>query len=200
VQEIAHKNGALALCKQFVEEKEERNQIAVLGALSAFLRGTYLDGKKEFIDKIDGLMFLKAILTERSSSIAILKKTLFLLLDLVTNDQEGKIKERLSQDQVFIDKLKETVRLEISDRKNLDARIFALQIIGRLISFKKEKMKAEFEGVLVEHKQELEKHEGEHLEEEMKMNQEALEAHTFDYKQNIDNAGEKQPPVMAIKE
>jgi len=40
---------------KFVDESEQRNKEAVLGALSSFLRAENFNSKREFIGKMDGL-------------------------------------------------------------------------------------------------------------------------------------------------
>jgi len=64
------------------------NQEAIISALSSFLRAMNFSGKRDFLKNYEGLQFLIAILTEEGESLKMLKKVLFLLYDLVINDQQ----------------------------------------------------------------------------------------------------------------
>jgi len=70
----------------FVRETDMKNKEAIFGALSSFLRSENFIGKREFISKMGGLQFLAATLHEKSNSERLLKKVLFLMYDLVLND------------------------------------------------------------------------------------------------------------------
>jgi len=50
---------------KFVDEKDQKNKEAVLGALSSFLRAENFNSKREFIGKMGGLSFLTSILKEK---------------------------------------------------------------------------------------------------------------------------------------
>jgi len=50
---------------KFVDEKEQKNKEAVLGALSSFLRAENFNSKREFIGKMAGLQFLTSILNDK---------------------------------------------------------------------------------------------------------------------------------------
>lgn len=71
---------------KFVDEKEQRNKEAVLGALSSFLRAENFNSKREFIGKMGGLQFLGSVLNEKEYSGRLLKKCLILMYDLALND------------------------------------------------------------------------------------------------------------------
>jgi len=71
---------------KFVDEEEQANKEAVLGALSSFLRAENFNSKREFIGKMGGLSFLTTILKEKSYSTRLIKKCMILMYDLALND------------------------------------------------------------------------------------------------------------------
>lgn len=71
---------------KFVDEQEQSNKEAVLGALSSFLRAENFNSKREFIGKMAGLEFLTSILKEKSYSGRLIKKCMILMYDLALND------------------------------------------------------------------------------------------------------------------
>jgi len=85
-QQVALKCGALNLMMKFVDEQEQTNKEAVLGALSSFLRAENFNSKREFIGKMEGLSFLTSILKEKQYSARLIKKCMILMYDLALND------------------------------------------------------------------------------------------------------------------
>lgn len=53
------KLGALNLLHQYLRESNVKNREAVIGALSAFLRGINTDGKRRFLEEFSGLEFMR---------------------------------------------------------------------------------------------------------------------------------------------
>jgi len=74
------------LMMKFVDEKDQKNKEAVLGALSSFLRAENFNSKREFIGKMGGLSFLTSILKEEQYSTRLIKKCMILMYDLALND------------------------------------------------------------------------------------------------------------------
>ena len=71
---------------KFFEEEKEKNQEALFGALSSFLRAENFSGKRLFIEQKGGLQFLIAILNRPNLTIRLKKKVLFLLNDILNTD------------------------------------------------------------------------------------------------------------------
>ena len=89
VQQFALRSGALRLMQQFVKEEPLKAKEAVIGALSAFLRGDNFNSKREFIEKYGGLKFLSAIIMDdqnEQTTYRLIKKVLFLAYDFCLND------------------------------------------------------------------------------------------------------------------
>ena len=59
VQQFSHKLGALNLMHQFVKETNILNRESVFGCIASFLKGDYFEGKRDFIDNLSGLGFLR---------------------------------------------------------------------------------------------------------------------------------------------
>lgn len=57
-----------------------------MGALSSFLRSENYEAKKDFIVNYKGLELLSVILQDENTSLRMLKRVLFLLLDMILND------------------------------------------------------------------------------------------------------------------
>ena len=64
-----------------------KNKEALLGVISAFIRSQNYESKRDFLKDYDGLGFMsKAIRDADTQSVRLLKKAVFLLYDLVIND------------------------------------------------------------------------------------------------------------------
>jgi len=72
---------------KFVEETDQKNKEAVLGALSSFLRAENFNSKREFVGKMGGLQFLAVLINNKEFSNRLHRKTLILMHDLVINDE-----------------------------------------------------------------------------------------------------------------
>lgn len=85
--EFARRYGALDLIHQFNRETNVLNREALLGAISAYLRGKNMNAKREFLKDYNGISFLMTILYDINKlSVRLQKKVLFLIYDLVIND------------------------------------------------------------------------------------------------------------------
>ena len=71
--------GALNLTHQYVRESNVKNREAVIGALSAFLRGINTDGKREFLEGYAGMGFFKGAIQDAKEQVRLAKKLVFLL-------------------------------------------------------------------------------------------------------------------------
>jgi len=71
---------------KLVEEKNIKNKEAIFGALSSFIRGVNLTVKTEFITNRNGVEFLALILLEKTISLRLQKKVLFLINELVGSE------------------------------------------------------------------------------------------------------------------
>ena len=87
MQNLVRKLGALNLMHQYLRESNIKNKEAVIGALSAFLRGDNFSSKEEFLKDFSGISFIKNILMDANSqSPRLYKKVLMILYDLVLCD------------------------------------------------------------------------------------------------------------------
>ena len=71
---------------QFVKEKKLANKRSAMAALSSFLRSDNFDSKRTFITKMGGLEFLAGCLQDDAFKGKIIMKVVFLIYDLVLND------------------------------------------------------------------------------------------------------------------
>ena len=147
VQEIAKALGAINLMHQYLREDDDKNKEAVLGALSAFLRAENFIGKKEFLQDLEGISFLKSILQNKQNlTIRLLKKVVFLLNDLVVNDDSifGKenptyVRKAVSEDPEFVSYLLEyLIEPDVENTQKIDVREFILRIFEYLVNYKHE--------------------------------------------------------------
>lgn len=63
-QEFARHGGAINLAVQVAREDDAKTKEPVLGALTAYLRGSNFIGKRDFIQKVDGLEMMARHLCE----------------------------------------------------------------------------------------------------------------------------------------
>ena len=148
---------------KFVDEQEQGNKEAVLGALSSFLRAENFNSKREFIDKMDGLQFLGSVLSEKGYSARLLKKCLILVYDLALNDDnifEEKpthCRETLGDNNVerLVEILVEAGQ-QLDNAQFWDTRTYALLILFRIFQVRPA-LVPKYHEVVTAHKLELAK-------------------------------------------
>ena len=86
LQEVAFKYGGMNLMYQFWKEDSIKNKEHVIGALSCFIRTVSHEIKNEFIEKMNGLEWLRQIIIHKNTSNRTLKKIYFVLYDFTVNE------------------------------------------------------------------------------------------------------------------
>lgn len=124
---------------KFVDEQEQRNKEAVLGALSSFLRAENFNSKREFIGKMDGLQFLGSILNEKGYSARLLKKCMILMYDLALNDDNIFAENPTQVRETFADNVVERLveilveaGQQLDNAQLWDTRTYALLLLFRI--------------------------------------------------------------------
>lgn len=148
---------------KFVDEQEQRNKEAVLGALSSFLRAENFNSKREFIGTMDGLQFLGSVLGEKEYSARLLKKCLILMYDLALNDdnifEENPTLVRETFADNIVDRLVEILveaGQQLDNPQFWDTRTYALLILHRIFQVRPALLPT-YQEVLTAHKLELAK-------------------------------------------
>jgi hypothetical protein len=128
---------------KFFEETNDKNQEAIFGALSSFLRAENYSGKRLFINEKGGLQFLIAILKRPNLTIRLKKKVLFLLNDILNTDdlifpegKKGEVASLLAYNNDFTDHLIDMLveaSIDIENGQMWDLRENLLSVLRDLI-------------------------------------------------------------------
>lgn len=119
--------------------------------MSGFIKAENFDGKRQFIEKFDGLNFLQSLMTDEvaSTSVKLYKKVLICACDLIVNDdtifkeQPFMVREFFARSEQIYGMLIKAVsheRAQIEDVKMFDVRLWTLRILFRLHQHKAEEI------------------------------------------------------------
>ena len=133
---------------QFVKETSIANRESVFGCIASFLKGEYFEGKRDFIDNLSGLVFLReAFLVSQDTSLRLQKRLLLLIYDLILSDDQlfpdnkTHIRGTLADDEAFVQKLVELIASDSSledlyNHQKFDKREAILKILEYLVNYK----------------------------------------------------------------
>lgn len=124
---------------KFVEEQDQKNKEAVIGALSSFLRAENFNSKREFVGKMGGLQFLAVLINNKEFSNRLHRKTLILMHDLIINDENifeenpKQVRLTFGNDMGVLDRMLELFEEACQDlHTNWDLREYTLRCIFRI--------------------------------------------------------------------
>lgn len=147
LQEVAFEMGGLELLFSYAHEKDPKNKDSIIGALSSLLRTTLNSIKSDFMNRMEGVQWLRQVLLDPTTTAKTIRKVAFLLFDLMVKESDPNtsptdynanfVKDKLLEAPDLIERLMLLVNYSESDRLQPEhsLRDYCLKVFGGLIEY-----------------------------------------------------------------